>query len=120
MEWLHRLEDVQAHLPDDPSTFRFHYALRHGSMKFGLYAPRGVDSQGPHKQDELYVVASGEGAFVKDGQRVAFKQNDVLFVEAGVEHSFVDFSDDFAAWVVFWGPDGGEATYVGSGGDVRP
>jgi hypothetical protein len=32
----------------------------------------------------------------------------MLFVPAGVEHRFEDFSDDFAVWVVFWGPDGGE------------
>ena len=32
----------------------------------------------------------------------------VLFVPAGVEHRFDDFSDDFAAWVVFFGPKGGE------------
>ena len=24
-------------------------------------------------------------------------------------HRFVDFSDDFGTWVVFWGPEGGEA-----------
>ena len=32
----------------------------------------------------------------------------MLFVEAGVDHRFVDFSDDFETWVIFWGPDGGE------------
>jgi len=33
---------------------------------------------------------------------------DVLFVAAGVEHRFLNISDDFSAWVVFWGPKGGE------------
>jgi len=32
----------------------------------------------------------------------------VIFVEAGVEHRFEDFTDDFETWVVFWGPQGGE------------
>jgi hypothetical protein len=32
----------------------------------------------------------------------------VLFVAAGVPHRFEEFSRDFAAWVVFWGPKGGE------------
>jgi len=31
-----------------------------------------------------------------------------LFVAAGEEHRFEAFSDDFAAWVVFWGEKGGE------------
>ncbi|HEY0106857.1 MAG TPA: cupin domain-containing protein, partial [Rhizomicrobium sp.] len=62
-----------------------------------------------HQQDELYVVASGSGTFVKNGDRRTFGPLDVLFVEAGAEHRFEDFSADFAAWVIFWGPDGGEA-----------
>ena len=32
-----------------------------------------------------------------------------LFVPAGVEHRFEDFTDDLAVWVVFYGPEGGEA-----------
>lgn len=107
-EWLHALEHVKTLLPDDAATFRFHYAQRHGSMKIGLYAPREVDTQGPHKQDELYVIVSGSGYFVKNGERRAFTAHDVIFVEAGVDHAFVDFTDDFSTWVVFWGPDGGE------------
>ena len=42
------------------------------------------------------------------GQRIAFGPGDVLFVGAKVEHRFEDFSDDFATWVVFYGPRGGE------------
>ncbi len=80
-EWLHAWEQVEALLPDDPATFRLHYALRHGSMKFGLYAPRGEDVQGPHNQDELYIIASGRGLFVKDGKHPPFKPHDVIFVE---------------------------------------
>lgn len=109
-DWLHTLADTAAKLPDDPATFRFHYALRHGSMKFGLYAPRETDRQGPHAQDELYIIVSGQGRFVKNGEERAFAQHDVIFVEAGAEHRFRDFSADFAAWVVFWGPPGGEVS----------
>jgi hypothetical protein len=32
----------------------------------------------------------------------------VLFVPAGMDHRFVNFSGDFAAWVIFYGPAGGE------------
>jgi hypothetical protein len=31
-----------------------------------------------------------------------------LFVAADQPHRFEDFSEDFAAWVFFYGPDGGE------------
>ncbi|TPG17514.1 cupin domain-containing protein [Sphingomonas koreensis] len=102
--WHFPVEAVAARIGDD----RFHYALRHGSMKIGLYAPRGEDPQEPHQQDELYIIVSGRGSFVKNGDRVAVGPQDALFVEAGAAHRFEDFSDDFAAWVIFWGPSGGE------------
>ncbi len=107
-DWHHALEHVAALLPDDPAASRVHYALRHGSMKFGLYAPRDKDPQTPHLQDELYIIVSGTGQFVKDGERRPFKPQDVIFVEAGADHRFTEFTDDFATWVVFWGPEGGE------------
>lgn len=107
--WIMRLADVAARLPDDPGMMRFHYALRHGTMKVGLYAPAGLDTQGPHKQDELYIVVSGSGFFVKGSDRRAFGAGDAIFVEAGVAHRFEDFTGDFAVWVVFWGAEGGEA-----------
>jgi mannose-6-phosphate isomerase-like protein (cupin superfamily) len=100
---------VAAKLPDDPGTMRFLYALRHGTMKLGLYAPPTEDTQGPHKQDEIYIVVSGSGEFVKNGERRSFGPNDAIFVEAGVEHRFENFSADFSTWVVFWGLEGGEA-----------
>lgn len=108
-DWLFHLKEVAAQLPDDPAVFRFHYALRHGSMKFGLYAPREIDAQGPHQQDELYIIVSGHGRFAKNGEEKAFGPHDVIFVEAGAAHRFFDFSEDFSSWVIFWGPAGGEA-----------
>jgi quercetin dioxygenase-like cupin family protein len=82
--------------------------LSHGTLELRYYAPRGEDKQTPHAQDEIYVVASGRGWFVRAGERVPFQTGDALFVAAGVEHRFEDFSDDFASWVIFYGPQGGE------------
>jgi mannose-6-phosphate isomerase-like protein (cupin superfamily) len=99
------IEQVLAGLP---ANEQFHYPIRHGSMRVGLYAPRGEDDQEPHVQDELYIVASGSGTFTKGAERIPFAPGDVLFVEAGLEHRFEEFSEDFSTWVVFWGPEGGE------------
>lgn len=88
---------------------RFAYVLQHGTMKLGLYAQTGEDRQQPHRQDELYVVVSGSADFGKEGERVACKPSDVLFVEAGKDHRFENISEDFSTWVVFWGPDSGDA-----------
>ena len=82
--------------------------LEHGSMELGYYKPVGRDDQSPHDQDEIYIVQSGSGVFVRGHERIDFAPGDALFVPARMEHRFVDFSDDFAAWVIFWGPPGGE------------
>ncbi len=112
MNWLVRLADARA----APITegLRSAQMMEHGSMKLRYYAPRGRDEQTPHDQDELYVAASGRGEFVIDhddgsSERLSFGPGDVMFAPAGALHRFENFSGDFATWVVFWGPSGGEA-----------
>lgn len=94
-------------LPREGET-RFVTLFEHGSLQLELYAPRGHDPQTPHTRDEVYVVVSGTGTFCHGGQRDEFGPGDFLFVEAGLEHRFENFSDDFATWVMFYGPEGGE------------
>jgi len=82
--------------------------LEHGTLELGFYKPDGSDPQQPHEQDEIYIVQSGNGFFVCGESRQAFEPGEALFVPAGEVHRFEDFSDDFAAWVIFYGPDSGE------------
>lgn len=91
-----------------PGGERFVKVMGHGTMEVELYAPRGDDPQTPHTRDELYFVVSGTGEFVGGGERRPFGPGDALFVAAGVEHRFEDFTEDLAVWVVFYGPEGGE------------
>lgn len=91
-----------------PEGQRFVEAFTHGTLLVELYAPRGRDPQTPHDRDEVYFVISGHGEFVVAGERKSVASGDALFVAAHVEHRFESFSDDFAAWVVFYGPQGGE------------
>ena len=92
-----------------PAGERFATLFRHGSLSIELYAPRGSDPQTPHRQDEVYVVATGQGTF-RVGERIEpFRPGDLLFVPAGVPHRFEEFGDDLVVWVIFYGPDGGEA-----------
>ena len=88
--------------------------MKYGSMSLRFYQPQGVDSQTPHDQDEIYIVQSGHGAVVSGTsedklERRAVGPGDAIFVPAYHVHRFLDFSPDFAVWVVFWGPAGGEA-----------
>jgi mannose-6-phosphate isomerase-like protein (cupin superfamily) len=104
--WLVPLEQFEAKLGSDGK--RFWAGLRHGTMTVELFAPQGRDTQGVHAQDELYIALRGTGTFSKSGETRPVQAGDVIFVEAGAEHRFETFSDDFATWVVFWGPEGGE------------
>jgi mannose-6-phosphate isomerase-like protein (cupin superfamily) len=67
-----------------------------------------TDPQTPHEPDEIYVVISGTGEFVCEGKRQKFDPHDFLFVSAGIEHRFENFSDHLAVGVLFYGPEGSE------------
>jgi mannose-6-phosphate isomerase-like protein (cupin superfamily) len=88
---------------------RFAKVLEHGTLSVEIYAPQGSDPQTPHTRDEAYVVIQGSGEFINGATREHFGPGDVLFVPAGVEHRFVNFSEGLAVWVIFYGPEGGEA-----------
>ena len=60
--------------------------------------------QTPHERDELYFVASGTGHYRVEDRVTAVGPGDLLFAAAHVAHGFDDFSDDFAIWIVFYGP----------------
>jgi mannose-6-phosphate isomerase-like protein (cupin superfamily) len=83
--------------------------FRHGSLEVEIYRPDRIDRQNPHTRDEIYVVISGTGVFVNGEARLPFMPGEVLFVPAGVVHRFEEFTEDFATWVFFYGPEGGEA-----------
>lgn len=97
--------------------------LAHGSMELRWFVPKPYDAQTPHDRDELYIIVSGTGVFmrgveslpfddtslpIQGEERVQFGPGDALFVAAGTVHRFEQFSDDFATWIVFYGPEGGE------------
>lgn len=70
-----------------------------------LYKPVGEDTQSPHARDELYIIATGVGAFNLNGETIAFSPGDLLFVPAHTPHRFDTFSDDFSCWVIFYGAE---------------
>lgn len=89
--------------------------FEHGTLQVKLYIPRGAngelaDPQTPHTRDELYVVARGAGTFFNGETRRKAEIGDLIFAPTGKAHRFEDFSEDFAVWVMFYGPEGGEPT----------
>ncbi|HEV2914846.1 MAG TPA: cupin domain-containing protein [Pyrinomonadaceae bacterium] len=102
------LGEAMGRLPG-PEGERFATVLEHGSLTVEIYAPRGEDLQQPHTRDEAYVVVQGSGEFINGESRQPFGAGDFLFAPAGVRHRFVNFTDDLIVWVIFYGPEGGEA-----------
>ena len=54
------------------------------------------------------MIIRGRGVLLHEGKSESFEAGDCMFVAAGTEHRFEDFSEDLAVWVVFFGPPGGE------------
>jgi mannose-6-phosphate isomerase-like protein (cupin superfamily) len=82
--------------------------FKHGTLEVKFYKPEKIDRQTLHLRDEVYVIASGFGNFIIGSKKQPFESGEVLFAPAGVVHRFEDFTDDFATWVFFYGPEGGE------------
>jgi mannose-6-phosphate isomerase-like protein (cupin superfamily) len=80
----------------------------HGSLVVEMYTPVDHDPQQPHTRDEIYFVTRGHGLFFDGAKRYPVQAGSFLFVAAGQIHRFEEFSFDFAVWVAFYGPEGGE------------
>jgi len=72
----------------------------HG-LEVRCYRPPALDPQTPHDRDEVYVVVSGQGDFVREGERVKFSPGDLLFAAKGEAHRFENHTPDTSVWVIF-------------------
>jgi mannose-6-phosphate isomerase-like protein (cupin superfamily) len=103
-----RLAEARRAIPG-PAGEHSTQVLAHGTLDVRLaHAPPRPHRPTVHTKDEVYVVGRGRGVLVHDGARDAFEAGDLLFVAAGIEHHFEDYSDDLGVWVVFYGAEGGE------------
>ncbi|TMM53213.1 cupin domain-containing protein [Maribacter algarum] len=102
-EALQKLEGVES---------PFLNLFEHGTLSVEVYKPKKIDLQQPHSRDEVYIIISGSGEFLNDGVRSDVNSGDFLFVPAGIEHRFENFTDDFSTWVLFYGPEGGENSSI--------
>ncbi len=80
------------------------YEIVHASpgLELGVYvlvAPE-PDRQQPHDDDEIYVVLSGQGILDVEGNPVAVKEGDAVFVEAGADHRFSAY-EQLSVLVIF-------------------
>lgn len=79
------------------------------NISIEIYKPDQEDLQAPHDRDELYMIISGTGDFRMKDEISQFKAGDLLVVSQGSPHRFENFTEDFATWVIFYGPKKVEA-----------
>jgi mannose-6-phosphate isomerase-like protein (cupin superfamily) len=105
-----QLAETHARIPG-PSGEHAVSVLQRGTLKvmlsLGRFAPLPRPTT-PHAQDEVYVIVRGRGVLFHDGRRDPFEPGDLLFVAAGTEHRFEEFTEDLVVWVIFYGPGGSE------------
>jgi mannose-6-phosphate isomerase-like protein (cupin superfamily) len=81
--------------------------LRTAHFSIGTYSipAGGVDGQSPHREDEIYLIASGVATLDVDGHPVPVAAGSVVFVAAQAPHRFVDIAEDLVAVVLFAPPE---------------
>jgi mannose-6-phosphate isomerase-like protein (cupin superfamily) len=84
----------------EPRFFEF---LRGDRLSGAVYRlPAGAhDLQGPHLEDEIYVVLEGRARLRIGVEDIDVHPGQVLFIKANVPHSFVDIREDLALLAMF-------------------
>ena len=77
------------------------------SLRVGVYVlpPGGKDTQGPHKEDEIYYAFEGDGTLVCETggreERFPVRAGSVLFVPRETKHRFEHFPKGLRLLVFF-------------------
>ena len=85
--------------------------LRRPGFSMGLYLlpAGGQDAQHPHSADEVYLVQHGRAQLEVEGEIIDAGPGDVISVDRGRGHHFLNISEDLAVLVIFAPPDHPEA-----------
>jgi mannose-6-phosphate isomerase-like protein (cupin superfamily) len=100
-----RLDDLDAERAANQGAYlRF---LQERNMSAGLYALKAGESdpQGPHAQDEVYLVVSGRASITVGEETTAVARGSVVYVPAGAPHRFHHISENLRVLVVFSPPE---------------
>lgn len=95
------LDAVRAALAE--SGRPYHEFARSHDLSVGLYVlpAGGTDQQGPHTEDEVYFVISGQARLTIGDEDRPVAAGSIVFVPADVPHHFHDVEAELAVLVVF-------------------
>ena len=90
-----------------PTVKRFNTIFEHGSLLLEIYASASHDPQSPHTRDEIYVVmqAAANSSTATPSQ---LRPRRFSLRARRSRAPLVNFTDDFATWLYFYGPEAAE------------
>jgi quercetin dioxygenase-like cupin family protein len=88
--------------------------LFHPSLPAVGFANQGINEPHYHRQlYEVYLVARGSSVMVVDDAQIALQAGDVIVVEPGQVHTFVENTPDYFHFVLHCPPVRGDKVVVG-------
>ncbi len=80
--------------------------LRRPGFSMGLYLlpAGGQDAQHPHSADEVYIIQHGRAQLEVEGETVDAGPGDVISVDRGRDHHFLNIREDLTVLVIFAPP----------------
>ena len=87
-------------------SFPYLEFVRAPSLSCGIYSlQRGAkDLQGPHDEDEVYVVIKGRARIRVGDEEEEVGPGSLIYVAATSEHRFVEIEEDITLLVLFGAP----------------
>ncbi|MFB6360138.1 MAG: cupin domain-containing protein [Halobacteriales archaeon] len=95
----------------DPGEEPNHEIIREDSLSVGRYVlpVGGTDPQSPHTEDEIYHGLAGQARIRIGRDEHPVEPGDVIFVDRGVDHEFIDITERLELLVVFAPAEGTNA-----------
>lgn len=95
----------------EPGEEPYHEFIQQEHLSVGRYVlpAGGTDPQSPHTEDEIYHVLAGHARIRIDDEEHPVEPGDVIYVERGVDHRFVDIVERLEVLVVFAPAEGNNA-----------
>ena len=96
------LETARDELQDRTGELYLEF-LRRDPLSCGLYVlePGADDPQGPHQEDEVYVVLAGRARLTVAGRDKPVGPGSVVFIARTVPHRFTDVTGHLSVLVFF-------------------
>ncbi|MFC6720099.1 cupin domain-containing protein [Halobacteriaceae archaeon SHR40] len=99
------VSDVAAEIPDNEESTE---TVRNDAVSLEVmkFEEGDDDPMHAHAEDEIYHVDSGTGKINVEGDTTDVSEGDVIHLEPGTEHQFLDFEDELVITALYAPPKG--------------